>query len=168
VAVAEDDRVDQDPQLVEQAHLDEADRQGGAAEDGDALARLLLEPGDLLGHVAADERGVVPVGRGQGGGHHDLGQGVHQLGDHRVVLPGGRGGPVAGHPLVGQPAEQEQVGVVELLDPELVELLVDVRPVELPVRALVEAVQGHHHERVQLAHRNLPWSARCGRVSRRR
>ena len=90
-----------------------------------------------------------------GGRHHELGHGVHQLGDDRVVLAGALGGPVAGHPLVGRAAEDEHVAVVELAGRESIELLVDGPEVELLVEAFVEAVEGHHQKRVEPPHHVL-------------
>ena len=45
--------------------------------------------------------------------------------------------------------------VVDLADGELVEAFVHVRPVELPLGPLGEAVGGEHHERDELAHEVL-------------
>jgi hypothetical protein len=52
------------------------------------------------------------------------------------------------------PPEQQRVDLVELLQAELVELVVDDRPVELPVAAFVVAVDGHHQERQDPPHRS--------------
>src|SRR3989442_1671520 len=55
--------------------------------------------------------------------------------------------PVLGHPFVGRAAEDEAVEFIQLLDRELVELVVDLVPVDIPgLVALKVAVEAHHDE----------------------
>ena len=54
---------------------------------------------------------------------------------------------------VGRPTEAESLRFVELANGEVVELLVHNRPVELAVRAFIEAVQADEDERSQNSHR---------------
>jgi hypothetical protein len=117
------------------------------------IARYL--PGCCLSSAIASA--ALPLTRVAFGGverarEHDLGNAVHPVGDGRVAFECGRGRPVARHALVRRPSEQQRVDVVELADGKLVELVVDVRPVELSVGPLVVAVEGHHHEREELPH----------------
>jgi len=49
--------------------------------------------------------------------------------------------------LIGCATEAECVGLVELPNGEVVELRVDVRPVELAVRTFIEAIEADEDER---------------------
>jgi hypothetical protein len=60
LATAQDNRVDRDPVLVDQAVVHQRIDQVGAAGDQDVPARLVLQPPDLVCDVAAEERRVLP------------------------------------------------------------------------------------------------------------
>ena len=76
----------------------------------------------------------------------ELGFGVHPGSDGRVVGPGLLGWPVGGHVFVGRATEAESLCFVELPNGEVIELLVNNRPVELTVLALIEAVKADEDE----------------------
>src|ERR687897_2900930 len=76
LAVAQDDRVDHQPQLVDEPVLEQPLHERGAAVDDDVAVDLPLELLDRLTQVAAQHRCVVPLGRLQGGGHDVLGHAV--------------------------------------------------------------------------------------------
>src|SRR5207249_1669105 len=59
-ASAQDDRTDEEPVLIDEAQLDEGGGQPGAA-DGQVLARLLPQLGDLFGNAVPDQPGVALV-----------------------------------------------------------------------------------------------------------
>src|SRR5262245_60446639 len=63
LSAPEDERIDQQVELVDEPLLEEASHQRQAAVDEDVLARLLLEAGHLPGHVLAQQVRVVPVER---------------------------------------------------------------------------------------------------------
>src|SRR5215217_3145417 len=58
---AQDDRVDHEPELIEEVFAQQRPDEGAAAHDRDVLARLLLELGDLLRDVVLDQRRVLPL-----------------------------------------------------------------------------------------------------------
>ena len=62
LAAAEDDRVDEQPVLVDQVVAQELVDEVRAAVDEEVAAGLRLQLPDLGGHVAGDDRRVVPVG----------------------------------------------------------------------------------------------------------
>src|SRR5215217_8074631 len=55
------DRMNHEPKFVEEVLFEQRPDQSRAAGYRDVLARLLLEPGDLLGEVVPYEGGVVPL-----------------------------------------------------------------------------------------------------------
>jgi hypothetical protein len=59
-SAAQQHGADHDPQLVDQAHAQEARGEAGAAEHRDVLARLPLELGEALTDTVLDELGVGP------------------------------------------------------------------------------------------------------------
>jgi hypothetical protein len=107
----EDDRLDEDPVLVDQTEAVEGLSERGAAVDLNLSLVAILELGHFGDHVAADDRGRLPLGVRQGGRDDVLGQGVEPRG-HRVVLVG-EVRPAGGEDLVGSAAEQEAVGSAE-------------------------------------------------------
>jgi hypothetical protein len=58
---AQDNGINHKAELVEEVVGQQRPDEGGAAEDRDVLAGLLLEPGDLLRDVPLDQRRVVPL-----------------------------------------------------------------------------------------------------------
>jgi hypothetical protein len=58
--------------FVDQAQPGQRLREGGTAVGDDVVARLALEPGNLLGQVAAGDPGVRPSGLLQCPGEDDL------------------------------------------------------------------------------------------------
>src|SRR5215208_2137660 len=82
LSTAHHDRVDHEPELVEEVVLQQRPDQGRAAGYRDILARLLLEPGDLLGDVVPDQGRVLPLeGLLEGPRDHVLLDAVHPRGD---------------------------------------------------------------------------------------
>src|SRR5215217_8838520 len=70
--------MDHEPKLVEEVVLKQRPDQGRAAGYRDILARLLLEPGDLLGDVVPDQGRVLPLeGLLEGPRDHVLPYAVH-------------------------------------------------------------------------------------------
>src|SRR5215472_3614114 len=98
VAVAElrqpgtgQDRVDREPELIDQPGLQQRLRQPAVAEQGQVPAVLLLELGHLGHGVAPDDRGVAPVGTGERRGEHVLADSVDPLGEVIGLAGPGRG-----------------------------------------------------------------------------
>jgi hypothetical protein len=87
--------------LVEQAVAQQRPDEGGAAGDRDVLARLLLQPGELLGDIALDQRRVLPFDPVQRRGDDELRRVVHVV---RTLHVAALVRPVAGERLVGHPA----------------------------------------------------------------
>src|SRR5262249_54574542 len=117
--------------LVDQVVIDERLRELAAAVHLQLVPGPLLEPGDLGGQVAAEQRGVVPVDGGERGGRHVLRQRVELARDRIVGI--GDLGPVAAEDLVRLAAEQERVGLREPAGDGLAEILVAVRERPAPV-----------------------------------
>src|SRR6201747_2721340 len=120
LAAAEDDREDHQPQLVDQAVREQAPHQLGAAGDQDHAVDLALDLGDLLGEVAGEHRRVVPLPRLERGGDDVLRHRIHLVGEPGVVAHPRPGG---GKALVGATAQQLRLGLVELVELELVALV---------------------------------------------
>src|SRR5215470_10349316 len=141
----------QQPVLVDQVVIDERLRQLAAAVNLQLVPGLLLEPGDLGGQVAAEHRGVVPVGGGERGRRHVLRQRVELARDWVVGI--GDLGPVAAEDLVRLAAEQERVGAAEPAGDGLAEILVAVRerpaPVFEPAVAVLVRPAGRLHDAVE-------------------
>src|SRR5215472_2514443 len=98
VAVAElrqpgtgQDRVDREPELIDQPGLQQRLRQPAVAEQGQVPAVLLLELGHLGHGVAPDDRGVAPVSTGERRGEHVLADSVDPLGEVIGLAGPGRG-----------------------------------------------------------------------------
>src|SRR5438034_5762580 len=72
LAGAHHDRVDQEPELVEEALTQQRTDKRGAPEDGDVLPGLLLELGDLYHDVLGGHLGVRRVDRRPGRGVNKL------------------------------------------------------------------------------------------------
>src|SRR5215211_4109641 len=82
LSTAHDYRMDHEPEFVEEVLFKQRPDQGRAAGYRDVLTRLLLEPGDLLGHVVPYEGRVVPLeGLLEGPRDHVLPHAVHPRGD---------------------------------------------------------------------------------------
>src|ERR671910_3014391 len=78
---AHDDRMDHEPKLVDEPVSQQRLDEGAAAGYRDVLARLLLEPGDLLGDVVTDQGRVLPLeGLLEGRRDHVLTDAVHPRG----------------------------------------------------------------------------------------
>src|SRR5215208_7289475 len=79
--------MDHEPQLVEEAFLQQRPDQGRTAGYGDVLARLLLELGDLLGDVVLYQGRVLPLeGLLEDRRDHVLPDAVHPRGDRVLIL----------------------------------------------------------------------------------
>src|SRR5215212_4993352 len=75
-------RMEHEPEFVEEVLFKQRPDQGRAAGYRDVFARLLLEPGDLLGNVVSYEGRVVPLeGLLEGPRDHVLPHAVHPRGD---------------------------------------------------------------------------------------
>ncbi len=59
----EHDRIDHQPQLVDEVVLHQRVHELTAGDDDDVTVQLALEPGDLLDHVAPEHRRVAPARR---------------------------------------------------------------------------------------------------------
>ena len=141
-----------DAELVDQSVRDQAGGEIGAAEQKNILGAVALQPGDGPGDVIAEHLRVVPVGFFHRAGEHVFRRRIHEIGDRA-----GRARPVARHQLVGDAAEQQSAGGVQLLDRQLLQLLApDVEmPGDVAVRTFDEAVQRHQIPHDQLRHRGL-------------
>jgi hypothetical protein len=125
LAIAQDDGVDEQAVLVDQAVLHERPDQCRAPKDLQFAAGLALQLGDLPGHVAPEESRVVPLHPVQGGGHDVFGQGV-QPGGRRVAGVGDLR-PVLREQFVGLAPQQERAGRGDPVGGEPVHVLVEVR-----------------------------------------
>ena len=118
LALAQDDREDHQPVLIDQPVLGQGVHQLGAALDEQVAAGLVLDRRDLGRDVAAQHGGVAPgrfAGR-QGARYDVLMDAVHPLAE--VIAAHAR--PRRGEPLVGDPAEQERPGLEQFLVLELI------------------------------------------------
>ncbi len=61
LAAAEDDREHHQTQFVDKLVLQQPLDEPGAASDQDHTFHVALEPGHVLGEIAAQDRGVVPA-----------------------------------------------------------------------------------------------------------
>ena len=61
-AATQDHGMDHELQLVEQVFSQQRPYEGGAAKDGDVLARFAFQLGDLLRDVLPDDGRIVPLG----------------------------------------------------------------------------------------------------------
>ena len=118
-----------------------------------SLALLALQPGDGPGDVIAEHLRVVPIGFLHRAGEDVFRRRIHEIGDLA-----GRARPVARHQFVGDAAEQQSAGGVQLLDRQLLQFLApDVgMPGNIPVRTFDETVQRHQIPHDQLRHRGTP------------
>ena len=135
--LAEGDRADHDPQLVEDARGREAGSEVGATHHEQLAAGSCLDLFYPLNGIATDDGSVGPAGVFERGREDQLGFGIHPGSDGGVVGLGLLGRPVGGHVFVGRPTEAKGVRFVELANGEVVELLVHDWPVELTVRAFI-------------------------------
>ena len=153
-AIAEGDRLDVDPVLIDQAVGGERAREAGAAEDDDVLARLALELGDLLLSRSVADARVAPLDVGERAGEHDFRQRVHELAGRAL-----RARPRLRHVLAAPAAEDEHAGLAEQLGYRALAMgavrLLLAEPVHGPVAASGEAVQRHRHVEDELALRRL-------------
>ena len=114
LAGPEHDREDEQPQLVHEVVLDQRAPELIAGVDDDVSVQLLLQPRDLVDHVALQDRHVGPPGVFEGRGHDVLGQAV------QPVRPlAGPGWPPRGEPLVAAPAQQQGLGAQRLVELDL-------------------------------------------------
>src|SRR5215207_11757370 len=83
---ARDNRVDHEPELVEEVISQQRPDEGATAGDRNVLAWQLLELGDLFGDISFDQRRVVPLeGHFEGRRDYVLLDAVHLRGK-RVLL----------------------------------------------------------------------------------
>ena len=155
------DREDEQPQLIHEVVLEQRASELIAAVDHDVPVHVLLQPGDLLDHVALQDRHVGPRGVLEGRGHDVLRHAVQPV---RPLARPGR--PARPEPLVGAPAEQQGrgaqgFGVRDL--GELVEVLADgtaepAAPAEalLAVGVLHHSVERYVRADDDLSHRGSP------------
>jgi hypothetical protein len=102
LAAAEQDREDEEVELVDQAGREQRLDQHGAALGQQIRPVALLEPGDRRRHVAFEPHAIGPVERRGGGGGDIFGDGVEQAGR---LLFGER--PMGGENLPGLATEQQ-------------------------------------------------------------
>ena len=150
-SAAENDRVQRDAELVDQSVRDQAVGEVGAAEQKNILGAVAFQPGDGLGDVGAEHLRVVPVGFLHRAGEDVFRRGIHEIGDLA-----GRARPVICHQFVGDTAEQQSAGGVQLLDRQLLQFLApDVEmPGNIPVRTFDETIQRHQIPHDQPGHRS--------------
>src|SRR3989441_8870228 len=146
------DRVEQEPELVEEALTQQRSDKRGAPKDGDVLPGLLLELGDLSHDVLGDQFGVPPGDRLQGRGDNKL-WGVVEVICVRTVV-GGLVRPVSGEDLVRPPAQQKGVRRGHPLAGHLPYFVYEVGSAPI-LRRLHNAVQRHHQRRNDLSHLDL-------------
>jgi hypothetical protein len=155
------DREDEQPQLVHEVVLEQRAPELVAGVDDDVPVHLLLQPGDLLDHIALEDRHVGPRGIVEGRGHDVLGHAVQPV--RPLASPGG---PACREPLLGAPAEQQCSGAERFGGRDLGELL-DVlaagtgEPAAPPETLLAVGVLHHSVERYvraddDLSHRGSP------------
>src|SRR5262245_7633384 len=152
---AEDERVEADAVLVDQALLGKRVDQVGAAEDEQVFTRLLLQAGNLLLSAPLHEPGVAPPRRLQGVREDDLRNTVHELRD----ITGGSL-PVACHPLIRLTAEEQRAHLLRLIEREALELLApDVfMPINLPwLWSLEVTIERYHVPDDYLSHHRAPF-----------
>jgi hypothetical protein len=155
------DGEDEQPQLVHEVVLEQRAPELVAGVDDDVPVHLPLQPGDLLHHVALQDRHVGPRGVVEGRGHDVLGHAVQPV---RPLASPGR--PARREPLLGAPAEQQgrgaqRFGVRDL--GELVDVLAarTAEPAAPPEALLAVGVLHHSVERYvraddDLSHRGSP------------
>ena len=161
LAAAQDDRVDEEAELVDQVVAQELVDEIRTAVDEELAARLRLQRRDLVGHIAREDRRVVPVGAFQRVGHDVLRDGVHLLGHLDVATAGRR--PERRPDLPRPPAQQKRVRghrlgpVVDLvlvgLDPKGPRVAPG--PVLVEPGRLDDAVEGHEGSHDELHDRRL-------------
>src|SRR5215207_4482806 len=158
---AEDDGEDPQSPLVDEARVPQRSQQHAAAVDLQLVARLVLERAHRLDEVALQLYGSRPLESLWAPGGDVLGGAVEP--GRQPIARIGHVGPEPGEDVVRTPAEQERVGVLELLDRELSEVVVAVRlgpAAELEAvrrvlgaatwrvaRALDDPVEGHERRR---------------------
>ena len=154
LAASQDDRVEEQPILVDQVVAQELVDQVRAAVDHEFAARLRLQLRDLGRHVSRQDRRVVPIRAFEGVGHDVLRDGVHLLGHLEVAAAGGR--PERRPDLPRPTAQQERIGrhhLALVVDPVLLGLdakgpRVAAGPVLVEPGSLDDAVERHergHH-----------------------
>src|ERR687888_2466939 len=134
-AAAQDDRVDEGPELVDQAEFHQAGGEPCAA-DGEILARPLLQPCDLLAWAVPDQASIAHY-RLERPREHDLRQLLPDAGELALGLRKGglllRRLPVD-HRLVESPPQKVPTQLTHLLGVEPKQLVVRHRPVDLAAR----------------------------------
>ena len=159
LADAQDDGMHNEPKLIEQAGIDEAADQRGAADRMDVLARLTLEVADDFDLL--DDPGRLPADLVQRPGEHEMGRLVGEVGVGDLTLRGelagegqGRFGIVQDGKLVlliarvhpaAEDARVDLVQKAEVIRPGL-------DPVEFTIGPFDEAVERYLHRRDDLAH----------------
>src|SRR5229473_3505867 len=155
---AEDERVHGNTKLVDQPVRYQVSGEIGAAEQEDVLGALALQSRDRTGHLRVEYLRVVPVGALQRAREHVFRQRVHEVGD----LAGGAR-PMIRHQLVGDAAEHQPAGGLQLPDRQPLQFLAP--DVEVPgyvaVYAFHEAVERHQVPHDQLRHAASPLLALC-------
>src|SRR5215216_8187045 len=145
--------MEHEPKFVEEAVLQQRADQGRAAGYRDVLARLLLEPGDLLGDVVPYQGRVLPLqGLLEGRRDHVLPDAVHLRGDRvliRVLLRPKR------RPLLVEDAAHEHGVRGGHRRPDCIpHLIIEVWEVPL-LRRLHDAVQRYELRCDHFPHRDL-------------
>jgi uncharacterized protein YciI len=112
---AQHHRVDHQPELIDEAVLDQPAHQLGAPDHVDVGAVLLLQRGDCLVDVAFEHPRVLQLERvRERRRRHVLRLRVQRLGDHLLLL--GRLRPVRGEDLVRAASEQEAAHLDDALE----------------------------------------------------
>src|SRR5215203_3811869 len=147
------DGMDHEPKFVEEVLFKQRPDQGRAAGYRDILARLLLEPGDLLGDVVPYQGRVLPLeGLLEGRRDHVLLDAVHPCGDRvliRVLLR-----PERRPLLVEDAAHEHSVRGCHRRPDRISHLIVEVWEVPL-LRRLHDAVKRHELRCDDFPHKDL-------------
>src|SRR5215218_9922582 len=117
LAGPEHDREDDQAQFVDQVMLDQRAPELIARGDDDLSVQLLLEPRDLLHHIAVEDRRVVPLWLYERGRHDVLGHAVQPVGE--LAAPGS---PPGSEELVAGAAQEPCLGAQRVRERELVPL----------------------------------------------
>ena len=148
--------VDEQMQFVEQPGVEQLsdDRHRSAQRDSPHCG-VVLERGGGLDEIALQLLGVAPGELQRAAGRDDLPHVAQVLGHDRVFLARGFPvGPGSGETVVGDAAEEHDIGVVRLAD-GLAHLVVEVRKVPIPDAGIDNAVERDEHAGRDRCHRML-------------
>jgi hypothetical protein len=149
-AGSEDHRIDEQPEHIDEVVCHQGLSQVATPMDLELPPRLRLQFGDFVGDVVAEQPRVAPSQGFEGGGGHVLRAAV-EGGGHRVVVGDVR--PMAGEDLVGLPAQEKGIGLLEDAVDDLAHVVVGgwdqpAAILEFPAPVLVRP-SGRLHDAVQ-------------------